>query len=226
MSNRDQGSGIRDQGGSSNGSRTAPRNRDRRDPGELAAGADDAAWHGARGQAEGSAAVDRRADRNLQHAAPPDRALGADFRATDRSRRAGHRAAGLGGIWRRRQADAGRRRLRQEAERHRGSDRARQDAEGRIHRRAQAPARQGRRRRVAGGADQRAARHVVSQADAMGRDAQRRQGRAAVRPADSLDPVSLRRARRAVHDRPFAAGVGTRACRRSAPARRPTDIAS
>ena len=36
----------------------------------------------------------------------------------------------------------------------------------------------------------------------------------------------LRRARRAVHDRPFAAGARARACRRSAPARQPTDIAS
>ena len=67
---------------------------------------------------------------------------------------------------------------------------------------------------------------VVPEADALGRDARRRQGRAAVRPADSLDPVSVRRPRRAVHDRPIAAGRQARACRRSAPARRPTAIAS
>ena len=210
----------------SNGSRTAPRNRHRRDPGQLAARADDAARHGARGEAEGSAAADRRADRDLQHAAPPDRARRQDRRAADRSRRAGDRAAGLGGIRRGRQADAGRRRLRKKQGVDRGSDRARQDAEGRIHRRAQASARQGRGRCAARGADRRAARHVVSEADAMGRDARRRQGRAAVRPADSLDPVSLRRPRRAVHDRAARRSRRARACRRSAPARSPTAIAS
>ena len=47
---------------------------------------------------------------------------------------------------------------------------------------------------------------------------ERRQGRAAVRPADSLDPVSLRRPRRAVHDRPHRRWRRARACRRSAPA--------
>ena len=95
--------------------------------------------------------------------------VGADRRAADRSRRAGHRAAGVGGIWRGRQAHAGRRRLREEAGRGRRSDRAHHDAEGRIHRRAQAPARQGRGRRAARGAHRRAARHGVPEADAMGR---------------------------------------------------------
>ena len=51
------------------------------------------------------------------------------------------------------------------------------------------------------------ARHGVPETDAMGRRPQRRQGRAAVRPADSVDPVSVRRPRRAVHDRAIAAGA-------------------
>ena len=47
----------------------------------------------------------------------------------------------------------------------------------------------------------------VPEADALGRDARRRQGRAAVRPADPLDAVPLRRPRRAVHDRADAGGA-------------------
>ena len=60
-----------------------------------------------------------------------------------------------------------------------------------------------------------AARPGVPEADALGRDARGRPGRAAVRPSDPLAAVPLRRPRRAVHDRPHAerrrpAGAGRR----------------
>ena len=66
----------------------------------------------------------------------------------------------------------------------------------------------------------------VPEADALGRDARRRQGRAAVRPSDPLDSLSLRRPRRAVHDRAHAGGADRRRCRTCRPAPSPTATAS
>ena len=78
---------------------------------------------------------------------------------------------------------------------------------GRVSRLPQEAARQGGGRRAARRAGGDAARPHVPEADALGRDARRRRRRAAVRPTDPLDPLSLRRPRRAVHDRAHAGGA-------------------
>ena len=151
----------------------------------------------------------------------------AHSRAADRSRGAGERAAGVG----RASSRTARRRRRPPASpRSRASTSSalerRADAEGRVPRVPQAPARQGGRRRAAGRAARHAARPAVPEVDALGRDARRRQGRAAVRPPDPLDALSLRRPRRAVHDRAHAGGADRRRCRTSRPAPSPTATAS
>ena len=56
---------------------------------------------------------------------------------------------------------------------------------------------------------------AVPEADALGRAARRRPGRAAVRPSDPLAAVPLRRPRRAVHDRPFRRCRQVARCRTS-----------
>ena len=87
-------------------------------------------------------------------------------------------------------------------------------AEGRIHRRPQASARQDGRRRAAGGAGRRAAQPVVPEADAMGRDARptaRASCRLAARSAGSCSCTAAascrsRSARSAAGPRPARAG--------------------
>ena len=81
----------------------------RRDSRELAARPDDADRRAPRGAAEGAAAAADGAGRDLQHAAAADRARRQAGRAADRFRRAGDGPAGVGGVRRRRPADAGRR---------------------------------------------------------------------------------------------------------------------
>ena len=90
-----------------------------------------------------------------------------------------------------------------------------QVGEGRVPVVPQAPARQERHRRAAGGARRGAARPGVSQADEVGRDARRRAWRVRVRPADSLAAVPLWRPGRSLHHRPRgerrrSAGAGRR----------------
>ncbi len=160
-------------------------------PAELAAGADQSGRRGRRRAAARASAAAGVAGRNLQHAAAPDRPHRPRPRAPDRSRRARQRAAGVGELQAGRHADAGRGRLRREARRRGVGARARRDAEGRVPRVPQAPARQGDRGRAA----RRAARHAARrctfpEGDALGRDARGRQGRSAVRPPDPLDPLS------------------------------------
>ena len=114
-----------------------------------------------------------------------------------------------------RSADAGRRRLCAQAGRDGGGARSHQVGEGRVPVVPQAPARQERHRRAAGGARRGAARPGVSQADEVGRDARRRAGRVRLRPADSLAAVPLWRPCRSLHHRPRgerrrSAGAGRR----------------
>ena len=85
-----------------------------------------------------------------------------------------------------------------------------------FHKHAARPQRRRRAARLLTGA---AARPAVPEADALGREARRRPGRAAVRPADPLAAVPLRRPRRAVHDRPLRRSPPDRRCRTSNPAR-------
>ena len=106
------------------------------------------------------------------------------------------------------------RRVRAKARRRGVGARARRDAEGRLPRLPQAPARQGGGRRAARRAGGGAARHGVPEADALGRAARGRPRRAAVRAADPLDPVPLRRPRRAVHHPPQRRRADGPRCRR------------
>ena len=148
----------------------------------------------------------RRAGRELQHAAPPDGARRPKIaERQDGSRGDDHRPAGVGGV----RADGQPTPAALGFAKKQGVEfdaaRAREDAEGRVPRLSRAHQR-GKSAvdvlpDVLGGA---AARPRVPEADALGREARGRQGRAAVRPADPLAAVPLRRARRAVHDRPDA----------------------
>ena len=119
----------------------------------------------------------------------------------------------------RRPAHAGRDRLRAQARQRRavGAD-GRRDAEGQVPLLRQARARQGDGRRAAGRARRDAARPVVPEADALGRLARRRQGRADVRPPDPLDSLPARRPRRAVRDPPQRRSRSRRRSRTCAPA--------
>ena len=145
----------------------------------------------------------RRADRELQHAAAADRARGEDCRAPGRSRRDDHRSAGVGRVRRRRRADAGRRSA---------SRRSRASPFDELTR-VTTP----KGEYLAYHKRQRGKSAVDTLPDLLGgvlRDlsfpkqmhwdatARRRPRRAAVRPADPLAAVPLRRPRRAVHDRP------------------------
>ena len=78
---------------------------------------------------------------------------------------------------------------------------ARADAEGRVPRLSEAPARAQRRRYAARHPHRLPSRSRIPQADALGRDARRRARGAAVRPPHPLAALSLRRPRRPVHDR-------------------------
>ena len=121
---------------------------------------------------------------------------------TDRSRGAGQRSAGVRGLQTRRHADARRERIRVEAGCRGVSARAHSDAERGISRLPETAARQDVRRCAAGGAGRDAAGIGVPESDALGCDARRRPGRAAVRASDPLDFVFVRRPRGAVHDFP------------------------
>ena len=130
-------------------------------------------------------------------------------------------------VQRRRRADARGARLREEAGRRLRVARAREDRQGRVPRRAQA-------RRAARARSTR----CRSCSAALLRDlafpkqmhwdahARGRQGRAGIRPPDPLAAVSLRRPRRAVHDRPHAERRRAAGAGRDDPAPSPTAIAS
>ena len=151
---------------------------------------------------------------DLQHAAPADGPHRPPRRAPDRSRGAGHRPAGLGQLRRRRHADAGRRRLRREARRRGVGARARRDAEGHLPG-VSAGSSAARRPSTCCPTCSAARCAALTFPKLMHWDARarRRPGRAAVRPADPLAPVPLRRPRRAVHDRAHAGGPERVRCR-------------
>ncbi len=138
-----------------------------------------------------------------------------------------HRPASVRGVRARRQADAGRRGLRQEAGRRgRGARAASRRPKGTylsFKKQLRGKAAVDVLPDVLVGA---AARADVPEGDALGRDARRRQERAALWPADSLDAVSLRRPGRAVLDRIARRSRRARSCRRCARAPSPSAIAS
>ncbi len=101
-------------------------------PASWLPGLTDAAGRAARRAPEGAAPAARGADRDLQHAAPADRARRQAGRAADRPRGAGDRAAGVGGGRQGRRALAGGRRVRQEVRRGGGRARTGGDAQGHL----------------------------------------------------------------------------------------------
>jgi hypothetical protein len=164
---------------------------------------------GARRRASRRTACRRRAGRDLQHARRLTVRCGEGGRAADRSRGSADRPAGV----RPPSALTGQPTPAAEwASRRRTAWRSRPSSASRRRRALpgapQAASRQGRGRRAARRAAARCAR-FVPEADALGRDARGRQGRVAVRPADSLDALPVRRTRRAVHHLPHARGAGS-----------------
>ena len=165
----------------------------------MAAVADPAAGRARRQPPGGAPAARRRAGGNLQHAAAPDRARRAARRTPGRPRGSGQRPGAVGGVQGRWRADARSRRLRAKARRRGVGARAGRDPQGHVPGVSAAGARPRRGGRAARPPAGRAPGHGVSQADALGRLAGRRQGRVAVWPAHSLDPLPVRRPRGAVH---------------------------
>ena len=195
-------------GGGGDGPRTAARNRLRGAAGRLAAGPD--AIRSARSSARSCASIGCAPESPAETYSTPRRLtvrIVAHSRAAERSRGARERSAGVGRFkpdGTPTPAAAG---FAAKQRRRRRRARARAHAEGRVPGVPQAAARQGDGRRAAGRARRHAARPVVPEGDALGRDARGRPGRSAVRPSDPLDAVSLRRPRRAVHDRAHAGGA-------------------
>ena len=100
------------------------------------------------------------------------------------------------------------------------------DAERRVPRLSREAAWQGDGRRAGRRDGRRAARLLVSQADALGRLPRGRQRRSRLRASDSLARAPLRRTRRPVRDPPDRSGAGTDGAGHPLRARTPTVIAS